>query len=263
MKKPSAITVLRIGAVIGALAWALLLFAGDAKAARAIPDYDLSYNPMVQAHGVMSLVKRGKKFNKRRKWPSNEEIARISLLIQDYSETRNLSPYIVSGLVWTESAFRPWAVNKNDGGSPSVGLGQLKLKYMYKEWPKCSHLVGPGPIRVKREHLLDPEVNICMVTAILAKNKKKYGSKALTVYNCGPYRCKHMKGEPRAVKAYWRNAKKLHTVGETHLKTLPPLIADTDLFTAPAGIKGLHLDPSGCGESSNSRMVPHEPNELR
>ncbi len=254
----AAVELLKRSAFVGALAWFVLLV-GDVHAAqRSIPPFDLGYDPMVQIHGAIIKVERGKRVNKRRKWPSRKQVAEYSYIATDYAEDNNIDPSILMGLLWTESAFRPWAIHKDDGGSNSYGIGQMKLNTARDTWPECSHLIGPGPVRLRSKYLLDVEVNICLVTRKLAKYKKKYGRKALTVYNCGPWRCRKMRGEPKAVKAYWRNRKMLTKVGKTHLSTLPPLIADTDLFTAPAGEKGLHLDTeSGCGEER--LMRPHIP----
>ena len=158
----------------------------------------------------------------------------IVLIAQDYAEQNNIDPPIILGLMWTESKMQPHLVHGKDGGSPSYGLGQLKYKYMHKVWPQCAYLTADPKLGPK--HLLIPEINICLIAAILNKHRRRYGSRALTVYNCGPKRCKHMKREPRAVHAYWRHAKWMRREGESQLAKLPPLISDTDIFVMPRDI---------------------------
>ena len=203
---------------------------------RPIPEYNLDFHYLASAyiHGAIYRMQFCRKVSPRKTWTTNQELAQIVLIAQDYAEQNNIDPPIILGLMWTESKMQPHLVHGKDGGSPSYGLGQLKYKYMHKVWPQCAYLTADPKLGPK--HLLIPEINICLIAAILNKHRRRYGSRALTVYNCGPKRCKHMKREPRAVHAYWRHAKWMRREGESQLAKLPPLISDTDIFVMPRDI---------------------------
>lgn len=100
--------------------------------------------------------------------------------IQSAAEEFSLDPYLVCGVIFTESGFRPQAKS----GVGALGLMQLMPATGSEE----AELLGiplPG-----EEPLLEPELNIRLGCAYLSKLLKEFGSEAvaLAAYNAGPGR---------------------------------------------------------------------------
>ena len=255
------------------LALVVLLLPGHAHGKmRAIGGYVLPEKPLeveqLYMHGVVARNDRNRRVNPRGEWPTTREIMGTVLTVLHYAEQYDLNAGVFLGVISTESGFRPELIRTHDGfggaKSGSYGLGQLKPVWLQKWWPPCSHLVQGGPVRLRRLMVLDGEVNICLMAEYLSHLKRKYGRRALTVYNCGP-RCRNFRNETRAVRKYWRQKALFERVGAEKVEAmavLPPLIGDVDFLADPCyQHNGECPLPPGCGEMGdylpdNTRIAP-------
>ena len=92
-------------------------------------------------------------------------------------------PGIMSSICWIESSYRN-VVNRDDGGSPSYGLCQIKENTA--NWMKELHRI-PGPA-LTEEELMKPEVNIFYSSLYFKYQYKRYKGNlecAISAYNAG------------------------------------------------------------------------------
>nr|BFD64889.1 hypothetical protein BdHM001_35700 [Bdellovibrio sp. HM001] len=98
----------------------------------------------------------------------------ILMLIAMYSNANGLDPYLVAGLIKTESSFNTKAV----GGIGEIGLMQLRPEFfaepdlgpIYKT--KTPSFLKGTIAEIKEKDLFDPETNIRKGTAFLRQLKK-------------------------------------------------------------------------------------------
>lgn len=101
----------------------------------------------------------------------------LSLLFTAATNTFNLPPGLINSVCYVETTHNVHAINENDGGSPSIGICQVKLKTA--KW-----LGFDGT----EKELMRPSVNIFYAAKYLAKQHKRYGgdsAKAVIAYNMG------------------------------------------------------------------------------
>lgn len=100
----------------------------------------------------------------------------IVMFLTLYSVMFGFEPGVVPAVCSVESDFRN-VVNKNDGGSPSYGICQIKLA--------TARMIKKD---VTEEELMNPMINGVLAAAYLAKHKAKYGDNLrciLSAYNAG------------------------------------------------------------------------------
>lgn len=87
-----------------------------------------------------------------------------------------VDPALLSSVCFIESAHKPKAYVANDGGSPSIGLCQVKLS--------TARFVG---FKGTARELFDPRVNALHAAKYLRWQYDRYGSwkKAVSAFNCG------------------------------------------------------------------------------
>ncbi len=98
------------------------------------------------------------------------------------SKILGLPAYLLASICWVESNHRILALNKNDGGSPSYGICQIKLKtaeYMNKKFHINIHL--------DEKEIMDPEINIFFAGLYIKYQLKKRSNmyNAIKSYNAG------------------------------------------------------------------------------
>lgn len=88
----------------------------------------------------------------------------------------NVDPALLKGLCFKESSHNPSAYVKNDGGSPSIGLCQIKAK--------TARQMGFKGLTIE---LFDPFVNANYAAKYLVYQYKRYHSwkKAVSAFNAG------------------------------------------------------------------------------
>ena len=107
----------------------------------------------------------------------------ITAIIKTISLALQLSvPNAMDAICWVESSHRN-VVNKNDGGSPSYGVCQIKLDTA--NWMKELHRI-PG-YTLKPADLMVKEINIFYATLYFKYQLHRYGqlSCAISAYNAG------------------------------------------------------------------------------
>jgi len=104
--------------------------------------------------------------------------ATLLLLFVSATSTFNLPQGLLSALCFVESSHRVEAMHKDDGGSNSIGVCQIK-------YTTAKELGFKGTSKDLRK----PEVNIYYAAKYLAKQIKKYHSvdKGIVAYNLGHY----------------------------------------------------------------------------
>lgn len=106
-------------------------------------------------------------------WP--DRARRFEGLVRHWSRERNLDPALVAAVIDVESGWIPSAVNPGD---PSYGLMQVMVP--------TAREVRPG---TTREDLMDPDINVEVGTAYLARLRDHYGVPLpfrVDAYNIGP-----------------------------------------------------------------------------
>ncbi len=101
----------------------------------------------------------------------------LAALFLTVSQTYNLPPGLLSAVCLVESHHDPKAYTANDGGSLSIGLGQVKLG--------TARMVG---FKGQPSALAKADVNARVAAAILARNLHRYRgslSCAVAAYNAG------------------------------------------------------------------------------
>lgn len=119
----------------------------------------------------------------------------IALLFVAASQAFSLPPGLLSALCFVESSHRPYVINIHDGGSPSIGICQLKLT--------TARSLG---FRGSSKELKRPGVNIYFAAKYLhSKIEKNNGNlvRAIAAYNRGSYK-KGRKGMPINVKYVYK-----------------------------------------------------------
>lgn len=95
------------------------------------------------------------------------------------SQTFSLPPGLLSAVCYVESHHKPRAVNRQDGGSPSLGLCQIKLD--------TAKLLG---FQGKEKDLMNPKVNAYYAAKYLKKQLDRYDGyyyRAISAYNAGKF----------------------------------------------------------------------------
>ena len=92
------------------------------------------------------------------------------------------NPNIMSAICWVESNHRN-VINKDDGGSPSYGICQIKLSTA--NWMHFKHKLGDKELTA--EDLMKPEVNILYASLYLKYQLNRYDTLrcAISAYNAG------------------------------------------------------------------------------
>lgn len=104
----------------------------------------------------------------------------LMIIFATITTQNHLPEGLLSSICFVESSYRPAAINKDDGNSPSVGLCQIKY-----ETAKMLGFSG------KSKDLLDPTVNAFYAGRYLKKQLSRYKNnavKAVAAYNSGTYR---------------------------------------------------------------------------
>ena len=124
----------------------------------------------------------------------------------------NIDPLFLLAVAHTESRWNPKALSKNDGGTPSYGLFQIKWGWA-TGWGSKSKL-PPKEFEIKHKRdMLDSAKATRLAAWIFDLHRRKWGAKyAATVYNCGggccakykQGRCVKKKPWTRAVRGYFR-----------------------------------------------------------
>lgn len=98
-----------------------------------------------------------------------------------------VDPALVSALCFVESGHNVNALAPRDGGSPSLGVCQLKLRTA-----RALGYVG------RAKGLMEPSTNALYASLYLAKQKQRFGSwaRAISAYNAG----RPVKGNRRYVR---------------------------------------------------------------
>lgn len=102
----------------------------------------------------------------------------LLFLFLSSSQTFDLPKGLISALCYTESHHNPNAVNRNDGGSDSLGNCQIK--------ESTARQVG---FKGTRAELMQPKNNVYYSAKYLRKMLDRYSwdiPKALAAYNAGP-----------------------------------------------------------------------------
>lgn len=90
-----------------------------------------------------------------------------------------VAPSTLKAICWVESRHNPNIIHKDDGGSDSYGICQIKLA--------TARFMG---FKGKAKDLLDPKVNLHYAAKYLKYQKDRYGDnvrKAISAYNAGRY----------------------------------------------------------------------------
>lgn len=100
----------------------------------------------------------------------------LALIFIAYTNMFNLPPELLSSLCFIESTHNISAVHKDDGGSNSVGICQVKLSTA--QW------LG---FKGTEEQLMNPETNVYYAAKYLAHQIKRYNNidRAVISYNQG------------------------------------------------------------------------------
>lgn len=103
----------------------------------------------------------------------------------------NVNPALLKGLCYKESTHNPSAYVQNDGGSPSIGLCQIKLA--------TARAMGFKGLTVG---LFDPFTNANYAAKYLRHQYERYHSwkKAISAYNAGHASHKNTKYVKRVIK---------------------------------------------------------------
>lgn len=104
----------------------------------------------------------------------------LLLLFATTTQDAQLPPGLLSALCWVESNHKARAVNPDDGGSPSVGLCQIK--------PTTARGLG---FRGTREDLMQPKYNIKYAAKYLKLQIDRYNGdlrQGVAAYNAGKCR---------------------------------------------------------------------------
>lgn len=106
--------------------------------------------------------------------------ATLTALFIAVSQTFSLPPGLLSAVCFVESGHRPNAHNEYDGGSPSLGVCQIKLS--------TARLLG---FKGTEKELKDPENNVFYAGKYLASQLRRYSYdpvKGIAAYNSGSFR---------------------------------------------------------------------------
>lgn len=104
----------------------------------------------------------------------------LVLLFATMTQTFALPPGLISALCFVESSHRAHVIHKDDGGSSSTGLCQIKQD--------TAKLMG---FKGKTKDLLNPNINAFYASKYLAWQIKRYDldyRKAVAAYNSGSYK---------------------------------------------------------------------------
>jgi soluble lytic murein transglycosylase-like protein len=104
----------------------------------------------------------------------------LSLMFTEVTKTNDLPDNLLSALCYVESAHKPNAVHKDDGGGNSLGICQIKL-----DTAKTMGFKGT------EKDLMVPKTNIKYAGKYLKKQLLRYKHdvrKAVAAYNAGSYR---------------------------------------------------------------------------
>ncbi len=105
--------------------------------------------------------------------------AELALLFASVTTQLSLPPGLLSAICFMESSHRTHVVNEFDGGSPSIGLCQIKLN--------TAKMVG---FTGTAEELKDPSANAYWAGKYLKKQLDRYEwsyYKAVAAYNAGRF----------------------------------------------------------------------------
>lgn len=107
------------------------------------------------------------------------ETVTLAAIFLSVSQTLALPPGLLSALCYVESKHKTHAINRNDGGSDSLGSCQLKYS--------TAHMLG---YRGSPEGLLDPRTNIFWSGRYLTYQLHRYGDvvSGISAYNVGRFR---------------------------------------------------------------------------
>lgn len=119
----------------------------------------------------------------------------LTLIFSVITQTFALPPGLLSAMCYAESRHRPAVINQHDGGSPSIGLCQMKVD--------TAKLLGfTGGVK----ELQDPLTNAFYAGKYLRKQLDRYNGNipnAIGAYNAGPKgvdRCLKERGKVCSVK---------------------------------------------------------------
>lgn len=132
-------------------------------------------------------------------------IALLLLTLTSYSNVNGLPDGLLDSVCWVESSYRTEVDNPQDGGSPSIGVCEIKYT--------TAQQVGFQYV----ENLYNPKVNIKYAAAYLKHQIDRYDGdlpSAISAYNAGS--CKHYEN------GLIKNAKYVRKVYKTwkHLKEI-------------------------------------------
>lgn len=102
------------------------------------------------------------------------------MLFATTTQDMQLPTGLLSALCWVESNHKPSAVNPDDGGSPSVGVCQIK--------PTTARSLG---FRGNREALMQPKYNVKYAAKYLKQQINRYNGdlrQGVAAYNAGKCR---------------------------------------------------------------------------
>lgn len=105
----------------------------------------------------------------------------LSLLFLTMSNTFNLPPGLLNSICYIESAHKINAINLDDGGSPSLGLCQIK-----KSTARFLGYKGSA-----KKLWLNPEINVYYAAKLLRYQLDRYNQneyKAISAYNMGTFK---------------------------------------------------------------------------
>lgn len=104
----------------------------------------------------------------------------LMMLFATTTQDFNLPPGLLSALCWVESNHQARAVNPDDGGSPSVGVCQIK--------PSTARILG---FKGSRQALMQPKYNIKYAAKYLKQQIDRYNGdlrQGVAAYNAGKCR---------------------------------------------------------------------------
>lgn len=111
----------------------------------------------------------------------NSLLMTMSLIARMHS----IEPAMLSSVCYHESTFDPYVIVRDDGGSPSYGLCQVKLE--------TARMLG---FRGTADELMDPQENMHYAAKYLSKQLSRYNgdvNKAVSGYNAGTATSKNFK----------------------------------------------------------------------
>ena len=119
----------------------------------------------------------------------------LAIAIYRASQAYDISPYFLAGVIRTESNFKPWVKGDcKDGRCKAKGLGQLHMiaaRGRKSEITPCEAQgrCNEAALVCKRRHTMQCqkaiETNTLTTAWLISKLRRKYGKRAMVIYNCG------------------------------------------------------------------------------